>query len=196
MPRGEFKHRYWFIADTPNIARTSCIILKRFIMKFWFLLTSQIAGRMYNTNVSIKCMMWKVCRSPTLCHYLQTTIDFKWQKQAPLSCFRPLRNGACTDLSENLSVNCLKGGLVNATTSNPLFFLVDKYPKRISIKKTVTIHLAFPPFLSILKVRQKLVTIKTLMLFLQHSLRQLASKKYMRLVFLAILFLRWWLIYV
>ena len=51
---------------------------------------------------------------------------------------------------------------MNATTSNPLFFLVDKYPKRISIKKTVTIHLAFPPFLSILKVRQKLVTIKTL----------------------------------
>jgi hypothetical protein len=23
-------------------------------------------GRMYNTVVSIKCMMWKVCRSPTL----------------------------------------------------------------------------------------------------------------------------------
>ncbi len=27
---------------------------------------SQISGRMYNTVVSIKCMTWKVCRSPTL----------------------------------------------------------------------------------------------------------------------------------
>jgi hypothetical protein len=31
-------------------------------------------------------------------------------------------DGACTDLSENLSVNSLKGGLSNATTSNPPFF--------------------------------------------------------------------------
>jgi hypothetical protein len=26
MPRGEFKHRYWFFADAPNIARNSSVI--------------------------------------------------------------------------------------------------------------------------------------------------------------------------
>jgi hypothetical protein len=26
MPRGEFKHRYWFIADTPNIGKNFCVI--------------------------------------------------------------------------------------------------------------------------------------------------------------------------
>jgi hypothetical protein len=29
MPRGEFKHRYWFIiADNPNIGWNFCVILK------------------------------------------------------------------------------------------------------------------------------------------------------------------------
>ncbi len=27
-PRGEFKHRYWFFADTPNIVRIFCVIWK------------------------------------------------------------------------------------------------------------------------------------------------------------------------
>ncbi len=51
----------------------------------------QISGWMDNTVVSIKCMMWKVCRSPTLCRYLRTIFDFKRQKQGLLSYFRPLR---------------------------------------------------------------------------------------------------------
>jgi hypothetical protein len=44
---------------------------ERFMMKTLFLPSSQISGRMYN-------VMWKVCRSPTLCRYLETIIDFKW----------------------------------------------------------------------------------------------------------------------
>jgi hypothetical protein len=28
MPRGEFKHRYWFFAETPNIGRNCRVILK------------------------------------------------------------------------------------------------------------------------------------------------------------------------
>ncbi len=40
-------------------------------------------------------------------------------------------DGACTDLSENLSVNSLKGDLSNATTSNPPFFsLVNTFKQR------------------------------------------------------------------
>ncbi len=48
--------------------------LKRFIMESRSLPTFQISRRMYNTDVSIRCMMWKVCRSPTLCRYLKTII--------------------------------------------------------------------------------------------------------------------------
>jgi hypothetical protein len=37
----------------------------------------QISGRMYNTVVSIKCMMLKECRSPTLLRYWETIIVCK-----------------------------------------------------------------------------------------------------------------------
>ncbi len=29
MPRGQFKHRYWFFADTPNIATGSNALLEK-----------------------------------------------------------------------------------------------------------------------------------------------------------------------
>jgi hypothetical protein len=50
----------------------------------------QISVRMFNTVVSIKCMMWKVCRIATLCRYWETIIYFKWQTQGSLGSFRPL----------------------------------------------------------------------------------------------------------
>jgi hypothetical protein len=62
--------------------------LKRFMIWGLFLPSSQTSGRMYNTVVSIKFMIWKMCRSPTLCRYLQTIIACKWQKQGSLSNFR------------------------------------------------------------------------------------------------------------
>jgi hypothetical protein len=37
-----------------------------------------------------KCMMRKVCRSPTQCLYLETILDCQGQKQALLSNFMPL----------------------------------------------------------------------------------------------------------
>jgi hypothetical protein len=55
--------------------------LKRFILDSRFLPSSQISEKMYNSVVSNKFMMWKLCRSPTLCSYLQTIIECKWQKQ-------------------------------------------------------------------------------------------------------------------
>ena len=32
---------------------------------------------LYNTVVSVKCLMLEVFHSPTLCHYSETIIDFK-----------------------------------------------------------------------------------------------------------------------
>ncbi len=63
--------------------------LKRFIMDSRFLPSSRISGKIYNSVVSNKFMMWKGCCSPTLCRYLQTIIDFKWEKHGSLSSFRP-----------------------------------------------------------------------------------------------------------
>jgi hypothetical protein len=50
---------------------------EKFYDELLILLTSQILGRMYNTDVSVKCMMGKVCHSPTLCCYLETIILFQ-----------------------------------------------------------------------------------------------------------------------
>ncbi len=82
--------------------------------------SSQISGRMYNTLVSIKCMKWKVCHSPTLCRYWDTIIYFQWQKQDSLR--------GLTDLFENLSENSLKGVLSNDNiVSPPLFSFVNTF---------------------------------------------------------------------
>ncbi len=100
----------------------------KFMMKSQFLLSSQISGRMYNTVVSIKCIMWEVCRSPTLCRYWETIIDFKWHQQGSLSSFRPFTGWACTDSFENLSETSLKGYQSNDTKFNPPLFSLINIP--------------------------------------------------------------------
>jgi hypothetical protein len=82
MPRGQFKNRYWFFADTPNIGRNYCVIWK----DLWWRADSYSLLKYREGNT-----LWKVCRSPTLCCYLQTIIECKWHKQAPLSSFRPTK---------------------------------------------------------------------------------------------------------
>ncbi len=50
MPRGQFKHRYWFFADTPNIAGNCCVICKIYNEEpIRFLPSSQTLCRIYNT---------------------------------------------------------------------------------------------------------------------------------------------------
>ncbi len=98
--------------------------------------SSQISGMMYNTVVSIKCIMWKVCRSPTLCRYLKTIIDSKWQKQGSLSSFRPLTDGACTDLFDNFSDNSLM-----IPNSTHLFSHWSIPLKFLSVKLSELLHL-------------------------------------------------------
>ncbi len=103
MPRGEFKHHCWFFAEAPNIARYCRVIWKDLWWSSdWFLPSSQISGRMYNTDVSIKCMMWKVFRSPTpcLCRYLQTIFECKWHNRARWVVLGLLQDGACTHLKK------------------------------------------------------------------------------------------------
>ncbi len=117
-PRGQFKQCYWYFADT--IGRNEKI--------FFVLLSSQISGRMYNTVVSIQCMIWKFCHSLTLCRCLKTIIDSKWQKQVRWVVLGLSQEGACTELFENFSENSLKGDQSNDTKFNPpLFSLVNTF---------------------------------------------------------------------
>ncbi len=92
------------------------------------LLSSQISGRMYNSVVSNKCMMWKVCRSPILCRYWDTIVYFKWVVLG-LS-----QDEACTNLFENFSENSLKGDLSNDNIVTPsLFSLVNTFNEPCTI---------------------------------------------------------------
>jgi hypothetical protein len=59
MLRGEFKHRYWFFADTPNVAWILIIILKDLLWRanLYRLLNYRGGCTLYNTGVTIKCLM-------------------------------------------------------------------------------------------------------------------------------------------
>jgi hypothetical protein len=52
MPRGEFKHRYWFFADAPNIGGNFSLFEKIYDGKP-ILTSSQTSRRMYNTVVPL-----------------------------------------------------------------------------------------------------------------------------------------------
>ncbi len=94
-PRAQFKHRYYFLAETPNFARIVALFEKIYdeqpILTVFSNIGEDIHCALSNTAISVRCTMWKVCRSPTLFCYLETIIDFKWQKQGSLSSFGPLR---------------------------------------------------------------------------------------------------------
>ncbi len=73
-----------------------------------FLTVVSNIGDDYNTVVSMTGIIWKVCRIPTQCRYLETIIDFKWQKQASRSSFRSLSGWACTYVTQWPAPICLK----------------------------------------------------------------------------------------
>ncbi len=103
-------------------------LFEKIIMMFRFLPSFQISGRMYNTVVSIKCMMWKVCRNPRFYRYLQTIIECKRHKQGSLSSFRPPTGWGLYRFLWRSQREYLKGDLSNITTFNPLLFsLVDTF---------------------------------------------------------------------
>jgi hypothetical protein len=125
MPRGEFKHRYWFFADTPNIARICRVIWKD--LWWWadsyLLPLSHISGRMYSTIPSFQLSVW--CEKYVAAwHYAVI-----WKQFLIANDRNRLRwvvlglseDGACKDLFKNFSKNSLKGDLSNATTVNPPF---------------------------------------------------------------------------
>ncbi len=118
------------IGSLPTLQISLVIVplFEKIYYEFRFIPSSQISGRMYNTDVSIKCMMGKTYRSPspTLCRYRETKLLFADNTNRVRGAVLGLSQvGACTDLFENLSVNSLKGDLSNTTSFKPPIFSLD-----------------------------------------------------------------------
>jgi hypothetical protein len=128
MPRGEFKHRYWFIADTPNIGRNFCVIWKDL---WWW--ADRYRSLKYRGGCKIPLLQLSVwCENYVAArHYVDTGIQllFANNRNGVRGAVLGLsRDGACNDLFENLSVNSLQGDLSNYTTfKSPLFSLVNTF---------------------------------------------------------------------
>ncbi len=91
-------------------------------MKTRFLPSSQITGWMYNTDVSIKFTIWKVCIRGNQLMFANNRNRVPWV----VLCLS--QDGACTDSFENFRENSLKGDLSNDITLNPpLFSLVNTF---------------------------------------------------------------------
>ncbi len=100
----------------PNIARIC--YLKRFIMKFRLL--KYLGGcTIPSFQLSVWCEKWVAAQhDAVICKRLLISNDRNRVRWVVLGLSE---DGTLTDLSENLSVNSLKGDLSNATTFNPLF---------------------------------------------------------------------------
>ncbi len=97
---------------------------------FLVLCDTQISGRMYNTDGSIKCIWCEKCFAAR--HYADIGKQFLFANnrnrvRGAVLCL--LQDGACTGFFFlNLSVNSLKGDLLNATTFKPhIFSLVNAF---------------------------------------------------------------------
>ncbi len=104
-------------------------LFERFIMKFGFLPSSQISGRMYTIplfQISVRCEKCVAVRHyAVISKQLLNANDINRVRWVVLDL---RQDGACTGFFENLSDNSLKGDLSNATTLNPpLFSLVDTF---------------------------------------------------------------------
>jgi hypothetical protein len=97
-----------------------------------FLPSSQISGRrMYNTVVSINCMMRKVCCSPTLYRYWEAIIVFKWHKQDLRSIYIPLTGWGLHKFVWKFPREQHKARLIeNITENSSLFSLVNTFKKQ------------------------------------------------------------------
>ncbi len=72
---GQCKHRHWYVlCRHQKNSRSYRVIWKDLWRRADFYHHLKYA-RMYNTVFLILCMMWKVCRSPTLCRFSARTAE-------------------------------------------------------------------------------------------------------------------------
>jgi hypothetical protein len=128
MPRGEFKHRYWFFAAALNIGRNVSVIWKDLLLSSdsYRLLKYRGGCTIPWFQISVRCEKCVAARHyAVICKQLLNANDINRVRWVVLEL---LQDGACTDFFENLRENSLKRDLSNATTFNPpLFSLVDTF---------------------------------------------------------------------
>ncbi len=128
MPRGEFKHRYWFFADALNIGRNVNVIWKDLLWSSdsYRFLKYRGGCTIPLFQISVRCEKRVAARHyAVICKQLLYANDINRVRWVVLDL---LQDGACTDFFENLRENSLKGDLSNATTFYPpLFSLVDTF---------------------------------------------------------------------
>ncbi len=119
MPR-EFKHRYWFFADAPNIGKNGSVIWKDLLWIIIITVFSNIGEDVHCTipfQISVQCENCAAARHyAVICKQL---LNANYLNRVRWVVLEPLQDGACTDFFEILSENSLKGDLSNATTFNP-----------------------------------------------------------------------------
>ncbi len=117
MPHGQFKHRYWYFVDTPNISRSYGVICKRFMKESRFLPSSHISGRMYSTILLFQISVW-----------CEKFVDSNDRNRVRWVVLGLSQYGASTGLFENFSEKSIKGDLSNDTTLTlPLFSLANTF---------------------------------------------------------------------
>ncbi len=128
MPRGEFKHRYWFFTDAPNIGRNVCVIWKDLLLSSYSYRLLKYRGgcTIPLFQISVRCEKCAAARHyAIICKQLLIANGINRVRWVVLYL---QQDGACTDFFENRSENSLQGDLSNATTFNPpLFSLVDTF---------------------------------------------------------------------
>ncbi len=130
MPRGKFKHRYWFFTDTPNIARNCRVIWK----DLWWWADSHRRLK-YRGGCTIPIFQFSVwCEKYVAARHYSMPITGKQflfannRNKVRGAVLVLSQDGAWTDLFENLSVNSLKRDQSNDTKINPpLFSLVNTF---------------------------------------------------------------------
>ncbi len=129
-PRGEFKHRYWFFADTPNIAGNFSVIWKD--LWWWADPCRNLKYRGRCTIPLLQISVWcgKFVEAGHDADIGIQLLCANNRNRVRWAVLGLSRDGACTDLFENLCENSLKGDLSNDTKFNPpLFSLVNTLKK-------------------------------------------------------------------
>ena len=130
MPRGEFKHRYWFFTDAPNIGRNVSVIWKDLLWSSdsYRLLKYRGGCTIPLFQISVRCEKCGAARHyAVICKQLLISNDTNRVRWVVLGLSE---DGAFTDLLENLT--SLTGDLSNAITFNPpLFSFVNTFKLKI-----------------------------------------------------------------
>ena len=128
MPRGEFKYRYWFFADTPNIAWIISAIWKDFLWRadLYRLLKYRGWCTIPMFQLSLRCEKFAAARHHSVIGNQLLFANNRNRVRWVVLCLS--HDGACTDSFENFREISLKGDLSNDIAPNPpLFSLVNTF---------------------------------------------------------------------